>query len=587
MLARVAPHRLHPQAEPGTAALPTPRAFYFGPPDAALFGTIRVPARAWNGTRVLLCSALGYEGLFAYLTLADLAAYLCETTGAVVMTFDYPGLGDSAGDDEEAALIPRALASIDFALDHLKQVGEADGPVLVVGLRAGALLAARAASKRTDVTGVALWAVTASGRAFLREQRAFSQMTYTNPASPTGAAPPWGECGFEANGYVFTEATVQALEALELKTLAKPPARSVLVLQREELAFKVPPAWAIANVEQVAVPGYAGMMEPPWLWNPATKALEILGDWVRRMGSGAELPRPDVRQAGRDLATVSGHAEERCVWYGKERPRFGLLTTPTAGAKSHAALLVTSTYGYRIGPNRVNVFLARRLAEAGVSTLRIDVGGVGDSHDQQGKPPLAPYELAAVDDVNMAIDYLRAAGYERIALSGVCAGAFLAWQAALHQKRPVKLVLANLETFDPIRYTRDIHASLKLRFLTQLRAEPSLLGKARIIGEKLPAFAPFIRKVLVANLPTRLQSDELPAQLVCLERHGSKVTLIFSQGDRGLFNYYMSVGIHHLRLARSTVTVHVVDGADHSFTPRWATDELVELTTREIAAWTP
>src|SRR5512140_2391914 len=133
MTANVGPiglvHGREGDAAPAAGVRPSPRSFYFGPEDRPLFGTVHAPSRAWTGARVLLCAPLGYEGLFAHITLGDLAAHLAETAGAVVMTFDYDGAGDSAGTDEDKDRVGRMLASIDHALDFLKAISDTPGPL--------------------------------------------------------------------------------------------------------------------------------------------------------------------------------------------------------------------------------------------------------------------------------------------------------------------------------------------------------------------------------------------------------------------------------------------------------------------------
>ena len=214
---------------------------------------------------MLLCPPLGYEALFAYITLGELAASIARAASAVVMTFDYDGTADSAGSDTDDDRVPLTLASIHHALDHLKSLSEVPGPLILIGLRAGALLAACAASTRKDVTAIALWAPCASGKLFLREQRVFSKLSNTHPAAPVGLERDWGARGFEANGSVFTDAMVAALEPLSLRTLEQPPAPSIFLLQRTDIPgeLKPPAGWIGARIEERSLGGYSEMMNRP------------------------------------------------------------------------------------------------------------------------------------------------------------------------------------------------------------------------------------------------------------------------------------------------------------------------------------
>jgi alpha-beta hydrolase superfamily lysophospholipase len=571
-------------AEPGSSR---PTAFYFGPPERPLFGTLQRPRQGFTGTRILLCAPLGYEGLFAYLTLRDLAAELAESCGAAVMRFDYDGTGDSAGVDEDPDRLRLQLASVGHAIDKLKGISDTPGPLFVVGLRAGALLAAHTAAGRDDVAGMVLWAPCASGKAFLREQKAFSLMTHANPPAPPGLGRSFGARGFEANGFVFTDAAVGDLEGLTLKGVERPPARRVLLLQREDLriSFKTPPGWTL---DELAAPGYAEMHEPPWLWSYPEQAARTIGDWIRRVAGAAPAGAAAAHwhPPGRGTALVAPDIEETATWFGRAGRRFGVMTRPRAGAPRHAVLLVTSTYGYRIGPNRLNVVLARHLAQAGTASFRIDVGGVGDSRDAPGGAPPGPYELDAVDDVIAAIQHLRREGFTRIGLSGVCAGAFLAWTAAVRVPEPLELVLVNLETFDAISYSREQHVRFQANRPDEgERVEPGggLIGRIDQVRGWLRSLRTVGAEVLRANLPAQLRPSGLPARLAQLGRRGSRVTLIFSSGDHGLKLYFRRTALHHAFLAlRRTVSIRVIEGPDHSFTPRWTVDQLIAVLERVL-----
>jgi len=566
--------------------LPCPRPTYFGPADRPLFGIVHRPPSPWTGARILLCAPLGYEGLFSYLTLNDLAVRLAEATSAVVMRFDYDGAGDSAGADDDDDRIRRALASIDHAIEHLKGLSDAPGRLLIVGLRAGALLAACAAAKRDDVSAIALWAPCASGKAFVREQKVFSQMTESSPPAPPGLGRSWGERGFEANGHVFTDAMVRALEALSFAGLETPPAPDILLLHRADMpALRIPPGWSRAAVEELSVPGYSEMMEPPWLWKSPDQAMQMLCDWARRIVVSGEVSLPSNCDRGQEHAVVAHGIVERPVRFGAGGGRFGILTRPDQGPSSGAVVLVTSTYGYRVGPNRINVELARRLAAAGISTLRLDVRGVGDSRDEPGSPPGSPYQTDAIDDVVQAVRYLEAEGYRRIALHGVCAGAFLAWQAALVLDGSIGLVLANLETFVPIPYDRENHLAF-IAGAPRRESPRTAADKARRIFERLPRLVDKVTTIVLAHLPSTFRPDGLPAQLVRLGRRGSKVILVFGDDDPGLHQYLLRTGLRHFGLWRSgVVKIVTIAGADHSFTPRWAVERLSSVVTGELEAW--
>src|SRR5690349_3035162 len=90
---------------------------YFGPRDE-LFGVLN-PADVAADRGVLICAPLGYENVIYHRQLAILARRIAAK-GTPTLRFDWPGCGDSAGDDLDADLLPRSLASIQAAVDTLR-----------------------------------------------------------------------------------------------------------------------------------------------------------------------------------------------------------------------------------------------------------------------------------------------------------------------------------------------------------------------------------------------------------------------------------------------------------------------------------
>ena len=71
---------------------------------------------------------------------------------------------------------------------------------------------------------------------------------------------------------------------------------------------------------------------------------------------------------------------ERPLYFGERSNLLGVLTAPAAPHPgSPAVILLNAGLLHRVGPNRLHVDVARRLAEAGFTSLRFDMSGVGDS----------------------------------------------------------------------------------------------------------------------------------------------------------------------------------------------------------------
>ena len=113
--------------------------------------------------------------------------------------------------------------------------------VAVVGLRIGATLAAAELARGGEVDDLVLWDPHATGRAFLREQRAFWAFLRSQAMEwgLLGEGEQWGsgavidDGAMEGPGVVFSAETVAALEPLTIDPGDRRLASRELVLARE------------------------------------------------------------------------------------------------------------------------------------------------------------------------------------------------------------------------------------------------------------------------------------------------------------------------------------------------------------------
>jgi pimeloyl-ACP methyl ester carboxylesterase len=96
-----------------------------------------------------------------------LLARLLARAGVHAFRFDYFGTGDSDGTDLESSL-SRAADDAGAAIDELKDTA-AVRKVTLIGLRIGAVVAARAAAARRDVDRLVLWDPVFDGEKYLDE----------------------------------------------------------------------------------------------------------------------------------------------------------------------------------------------------------------------------------------------------------------------------------------------------------------------------------------------------------------------------------------------------------------------------------
>ena len=122
-------------------------------PSGALAGMLHLPVGPASAAGVVFCNPFGEERKSSALVMARLARAVAEA-GFPALRFDYYGCGDSEGEFVEATVRSR-LSDLLFAAGWLKE-RTAVRAVVLLGLRLGGTLAARAADELSACAGLIL-----------------------------------------------------------------------------------------------------------------------------------------------------------------------------------------------------------------------------------------------------------------------------------------------------------------------------------------------------------------------------------------------------------------------------------------------
>lgn len=132
---------------------------------------------------------------------------------------------------------------------------------------------------------------------------------------------------------------------------------------------------------------------------------------------------------------------ETVVTLGESRNLIGVLTEPDeiSGRSDRPAILLTNAGTvHRVGPFRLNVLLARKLANSGYTSIRFDLTGIGDSDIDQNS---LSQDEQMLKDVGAVIEFLQEARQiEQIVMIGLCTGADNAHKAAMAYRQIVGAV---------------------------------------------------------------------------------------------------------------------------------------------------
>lgn len=573
--------------------------FFFEPPSSPgsgpVFGWLNPGKGSLKDLGVVLCGPLGREDLSAYRTLRHLAHRLADR-GLATLRFDWPGTGNSAGDHVLGAQVALFGESIRCAVQELRSRCQID-QIALLGLRAGALLALEAAASGQDIAAIALVAPVLSGRAYLRELRALSAAAASR--EPAAEAPPSDD--LESGGFLLSAETCADLAGLDHERPSLAPAPSMLFVNRNDMPERTRVleqyASLVIALEHHRLPGYAELMLDPHRSEVPEEMVDAVDAWFGRLPN--LLPRPAASAGGagssplQARSAVAGSAiQEQAVSIptASGQSQFAVLALPSSGAARHGLVLPNAGGVRTVGPSRLYVELARRLAASGWAVLRLDLPGLGDSEPQDGEDENDIYPRTAPADVACAMQWLReTTGVQSSHAAGLCSGAYHALKTALLDAGTNGIVIINPLTF---QHPADAHAdgaipdSTVLRDLQRYRSKAfSLVPIKKLLRGKLHvrhAGQVFLRALsgqaaqaarrIARAMGVKLQED-LERDLRTLAERDVSLDFVFAKDEPGEALLRLQGG----QAARSLIQdgrirIHDIGQGDHTFSARGPRD---------------
>jgi hypothetical protein len=432
-----------PEVQPSDRVASAP--LWLGPPARPLFCWLDLPDDGQVEGLAVICPSMGLESVYSSRALRELAQRLAASRWGA-LRLDYPGTGDSAGTWTDPGLVEDWLDAVRAGIEYARTLGAPR--VSVVGLRLGTTLAAAELDRGGGVDDLVLWDPCATGRAYLREQRALWAFLRDQATEwgILGEDEAWGsgEVGedgsLEAPGTMFSAATVSALEALAIAGGGLASRELVLARQGRRLDRALSARRALPHVESVEVGGQEDLLQVH-ATTPEETVSRIVSWLTDAPGPAVRLDRPEPQAAALHRAAGQPGVLERPVELGPAR-LFGMFSEPEHGADPATPTVIFLNAGRmgHQGPARLWVDLARSWAAAGMRCLRVDLSGIGDSPTRPGRTELVEFPADALVDLDDIRGAVAAHGNGDIAFVGVCSGAYHAIESAL--RAPVASVSA-------------------------------------------------------------------------------------------------------------------------------------------------
>jgi dienelactone hydrolase len=536
---------------------------------------------------IVLCGPLGHEALWLHQAMRSLTDRLAAR-GFAVLRFDYAGTGDST--DISGLVEPDRW--VDEAVEAVSFLRRATGVerVALTGFRFGATVAAQAA-RAASVDTVGLIAPVVAGRQFVREMTALHRtwldtvaQDVRNEVAPADA--------FDVLGHRFSRAAIDEIGKNDLRRANTPPADKLLIVHAatQGASHELADVYSKlgAQVDSLPFLEYAEAMQPSWLATLPQATLRCVEEWFAREFARSSAPLP---HAASDAAILSFPSRRPCGSSGAaETPvelangrLFGILCEP-ADRRKHAPLVVIANTAttHHVGDGRFNVELARTLARAGIASLRVDAHGIGDSPGAHTvvNPSLLSYEQLAAD-TSLAVDWAVERGHPRVAVFGICSGAYLSLHVATKNPSVSAMLLVNLQRFEfPVDFrmcdalkigagsTRaHFRAMLRVRKWAQvLRGEVGLRPVLRTLWRYAMDACVSNAAALAgdANGKPGNRGARARQRMKDLDARGVRVRLLFSPLDRGLDELRMHFGPGGRRLNKlAHANAMVIPNMDH------------------------
>lgn len=256
---------------------------------------------------------------------------------------------------------------------------------------------------------------------------------------------------------------------------------------------------------------------------------------------------------------------EKVLRFGVERGLSGVLSEPDDPAPdAPGVILLNSGILHHVGPSRLYVSLARRLAAEGHVAFRFDFSGIGDS---ESRKDALPFVESAPAETRAGMDLLQGKfGIDRFLLIGLCSGADMAFKVAGLDRRVTGIV-----QLDPYAY--------RTRGYYLRRYGPKLFNPMAYVN----SFKGWRRNVEIARRRASAEHEEtytapeyrrifppredVEAQLRVLVDRDVRMLNIFSDGQPDHINH----GAQYAKAFpsmdfRSLLTVEYVRHAEHTFT---------------------
>jgi pimeloyl-ACP methyl ester carboxylesterase len=573
---------------------------------AGCYGVLHLPAGGEARTGIVLCSPFGYDALCVHRGWRDFAEALSRAGAAAVLRFDYPGAGDSDGYEEDPQRFRAWIDSIKAAAAYLRTTTGVSRLTLC-GLRLGATLAVIAAEELGDIDCLVLIAPVIAGKRYIRELRMQHQRWLKTPDGREDVQTDADGRAVGACGFRLYPDTLEQLAAVDLEQHARLGGGRVLLHDtcESEAASRLIECFRAqgASADAQIFTEYDKFLVDPRFSVPPARAFNQVIEWLGFQVPAQATPTVDILAPAADARIDIAAGCETPVVFGVGR-YVGIYCKPRNAPENAPAVLLVNTGGvHRVGDGRFAVLMARRLAAEGIASLRMDLGGFGDSVRHEDSPTFeAAYARHSIRDATAGVEWLTEAGHPGVVTFGVCTGAYVSLHTALAHPRVVGCIAVNLPFFrwdGPQTKQVALHVESSRVYLRSIRTPYKwlrlLTGQAngRAIAVEM-ARRWYVRLTLLASslfersLDVDTPTGAIRRMLTELERNEVRTSLVYGSLDAGLDELAIHFGRNGCELGKLTnVSADILERVDHALFSRTAREIVIAYVEEFVRERTP
>ena len=268
---------------------------------------------------------------------------------------------------------------------------------------------------------------------------------------------------------------------------------------------------------------------------------------------------------------------EQAVLLGKSNSLVGIITPPPEAVqkkRNTAMIFLNAGLVHRIGPNRLYVHLARRLAGQGFLSVRFDFSGIGGSPPGTGTESFAQRAIRETREVMDSI--CERTGISNFCLIGLCSGAIVAFRTAGKDSRVAAAIMLNARGIAvSTAWDRSAESSWQIRdYWKKLFIPRSLLSavKKTFTGNSEPYRRLFnaIRNRLKHRIKAQEEFDtvanDLAEDIHTLIERQIHLLWVCSDGDPSVEYLKMIASVGHADLRdHKLIRQMTINGANHTF----------------------